>query len=151
MVSIIFLQFNKKIFLFGVFCGIIDLWGGVHIKNVTNYVANKIKSLRESKNITQQELAEVLGTTQQSIARYESGERKADQNTLYSLAEYFKIPIDDFFPAREHEQQFDELELLFSKNKDILTDEDKEYMKFIIEKRRKEIDRQLGDSEWLKI
>lgn len=115
------------------------------IKNVTSYVANKIKTLREGKNITQQELAEALGTTQQSIARYESGERKADQNILYSLAEYFKIPIDDFFPKRETNQDFDELELLFDKNKDILTDEDKEYMKFIIEKRKREIDKQLGD------
>lgn len=40
---------------------------------------------------------------------------------------------------------FDELELLFSKHKDILTDDDKEYMKFIIEKRKKEIDKQLGE------
>lgn len=112
------------------------------IKNVTGYVANKIKKLREEKNITQQELAEAIGTTQQSIARYESGERKADQNILYSLAEYFKISIDDFFPQRNTEN-FDELELLFDKNKDILTEEDKEYMKFIIEKRKREIDKQL--------
>ena len=112
------------------------------IKNVTSYVANKIRKLREEKNITQQELAEAIGTTQQSIARYESGEREADQNILYSLAEYFKVPIDDFFPQRDSEK-FDELELLFDKNKDILTDEDKEYMKFIIEKRKREIDKQL--------
>ena len=34
---------------------------------------------------------------------------------------------------------------LTGNNKDILSDEDKEYMKFIIEKRRREIDKQLGD------
>lgn len=39
---------------------------------------------------------------------------------------------------------FDELEMLFSKHKDILTEDDKEYIKFIIEKRKKELDR---DSE----
>ncbi len=71
------------------------------MQNITKYVANKIKSLRENKNITQQELAEALGTTQQSIARYESGERKADQNILFMLAEYFKISINDFFPPIE--------------------------------------------------
>lgn len=115
------------------------------IKNVTSYVASKIKTLREEKNITQQELADALGTTQQSIARYENGERKADQNILYSLAEYFKTPIDDFFPKREDNQNFDELELLFDKNKDILTEDDKEMIKFLIEKRKKEIDKQLNE------
>lgn len=110
-----------------------------YIKNVTDFVAHKIKTLRENKNITQQELAEAIGTTQQSIARYENGERKADQNILFSLAEYFNISIDDFFPKREKDNTyFDELERLFDKYKDILTDDDKEYIKFIIEKRRKE-------------
>lgn len=118
----------------------------LNIKNVTNYVANKIKTLRETKNITQQELAEVIGTTQQSIARYESGERKADQNILFALAEYFNISIDDFFPERkERNEYFDELEILFNKNKDILTEDDKETIKFLIEKRKKEIDKLLGE------
>ena len=66
--------------------------------NVTLYIANKIKQLREAKNITQQELAEALNTTQQSIARYESGERKTDNNILFLLADYFNISINDFFP-----------------------------------------------------
>ena len=46
---------------------------------------------------------------------------------------------------RIKDNEFDELELLFNKNKDILTEDDKETMKFIIEKRRREIDKQLGD------
>lgn len=66
--------------------------------NVTLYIANKIKKFRESKNITQQELAELLNTTQQSIARYESGERKTDNNILFTLADIFNVSINDFFP-----------------------------------------------------
>lgn len=37
----------------------------------------------------------------------------------------------------------DELDVLFDKHKDILTKDDKEYIKFIIEKRKKEIDKEL--------
>lgn len=59
------------------------------------------------------------------------------------LANYFNIQKSDLI--ENNKKEFDELELLFSKNKDILTDEDKEYMKFIIEKRKREIDKQLGD------
>ncbi len=83
--------------------------------NITKYVANKIKYFREMNNITQQELAEALNTTQQSIARYESGERKADQNTLFALANYFKISINDFFPPiNSVENRKDEMDLLES-------------------------------------
>lgn len=83
--------------------------------NITKYVANKIKYFREMNNITQQELAEALNTTQQSIARYESGERKADQNTLFALANYFKISINDFFPPiNSVKNQKDEMVLLES-------------------------------------
>ena len=102
----------------------------------------RIKELREDNDLLQKQIAIPLNITRQQYGLYESGERKADQNILYSLAEYFKVPIDDFFPQRDSEK-FDELELLFDKNKDILTDEDKEYMKFIIEKRKREIDKQL--------
>lgn len=79
--------------------------------NITNYVANKIKTFREKKNITQKELAEVLNTTQQTIARYESGERKADQNVLFALANYFGISINDFFPSVKVDNN-DEIEML---------------------------------------
>lgn len=81
--------------------------------NITNYVANKIKTFRERKNVTQKELAEVLNTTQQTIARYENAERKADQNTLFALANYFNVSINDFFPpTRTNTNNEDELELL---------------------------------------
>lgn len=80
--------------------------------NITEFVANKIKFFRERKNITQKELAEALNTTQQSIARYESGERKADQNILFAMANYFDISINDFFPPINIKNKDDEIKLL---------------------------------------
>lgn len=64
------------------------------------------------------------------------------------LALYFNINKSDLIEDKERTQNFDELDILFQKHKDILTDEDKEYMRFIIEKRKKEIDKQLGE-DWL--
>ena len=59
---------------------------------------NRIKELRERKNLTQEDLAEYLNTTSQTISRYEIGDRKTNQDILFKLAEYFKISINDFFP-----------------------------------------------------
>lgn len=80
--------------------------------NITEFVANKIKYYRERNNITQKELAEVLNTTQQTVARYENGERKADQNVLFALANYFKVSINDFFPPINSQNNDNEKELL---------------------------------------
>lgn len=61
------------------------------------------------------------------------------------LANYFNIKKSDLIEDKYKNSNLDELDILFSKHKDILTDDDKEYMKFIIEKRMREIDKQLGE------
>ena len=62
------------------------------------------------------------------------------------LANYFNIQKSDLIENKyKNEKNFDELEVLFDKHKDILTDDDKEYIRFIIEKRKKEIDKELGE------
>ncbi|MGM0260451.1 helix-turn-helix domain-containing protein [Enterococcus sp. AZ102] len=69
---------------------------------LSKFIGGKIKQYRETKNITQDELAEFLGTTRQSISRYENGERKTNQDILFDLAEYFDVSINDFFPKRNN-------------------------------------------------
>lgn len=115
-------------------------------KEIAKFVGNKIKNYRTKKNITQQELAEYLNTTSQTISRYESGVLEANQEALFKISEYLNVSINELFPDSKT-NSFDELELLFDKNKDILTEDDKQYIKFIIEKRKKDIDKQLGKEE----
>ena len=67
---------------------------------LNKFIGMKIKKFRESRNMTQDELAELLDTTRQSISRYENGERKANQDLLFELASIFKVSLDDFFPVR---------------------------------------------------
>ena len=115
---------------------------------MTNFFAKNIKYLRNKKNIDQQVMAEDLGVAQSTLSCWENGLRTPDLDMIAKIAKYLNV-YDDFISKdlTQPDNSFDELELLFDKNKDILTDEDKEYMKFIIEKRRREIDKQLGD-EW---
>lgn len=67
--------------------------------DINKYIGSKIRSLRESKNLTQEEIAEYLNTTPQTISRYEIGDRKTNQDVLFKLAEYFKVSINEFFPS----------------------------------------------------
>lgn len=63
---------------------------------------------------------------------------KPDDEDLFEWLDSNELTSDNSEPK-------DEVELLFDKHKDILTQDDKDYIKFIIEKRKKEIDKELGE------
>lgn len=54
----------------------------------------RLKELRQQRGITQLKLAMDLGLNQNSISRYETGEREADYKALIMLADYFDVTID---------------------------------------------------------
>lgn len=62
------------------------------------YIGQKIKDFRKLAGMTQTDLAQRLETTKQTISRYEKGDRKPGQDTLFELTDIFKVSIDDFFP-----------------------------------------------------
>lgn len=102
--------------------------------------------VRKQKGITQAELADKIGVNQSTISLWENGMDLTVENAI-KVAEALDVPIPDFLgkDLRTSDSSFDELEVLFDKHKDILTQDDKDYIKFIIEKRKKEIDKELGD------
>lgn len=57
-------------------------------------IGDNIKSLRKSKDITQEQLAEMLSVSCQSVSRWESGICYPDMELLPMLAEIFEITVD---------------------------------------------------------
>lgn len=54
----------------------------------------RIKELRKKKGISQQRLATDLNTTQNTISRYETGEREPGIVELIKMADYFNVSVD---------------------------------------------------------
>lgn len=54
----------------------------------------RLKQLRKKRRISQLKLATDLGMNQNSISRYENGDREADYQTLIAFADYFNVSID---------------------------------------------------------
>ena len=54
----------------------------------------RFKELREDKDLTQKQLAEILNCTQQTYSRYETGEILIDINQLKKLAKFYNTSID---------------------------------------------------------
>lgn len=113
------------------------------MKENNNYLASNIKTLRKRKNITQKQIADFCYKSDVAVSYWESGSREPNSVDLGKLSVLFDIPVDDLlFKDLRKENLKDETEVLFSKYKDILTDDDKETIRFLIEKRKKDIDNQ---------
>lgn len=54
----------------------------------------RLKELRKKKKLTQQALATELHMSQNTISRYETGEREAGYEELIRIADYFRVSID---------------------------------------------------------
>ena len=54
----------------------------------------RLKQLRKEKNISQLKLAFDLNMSQNTISRYETGEREADYASLIKFANYFNVSLD---------------------------------------------------------
>lgn len=56
--------------------------------------SNRIKELRVGKKLSQEQLADMLGTTKQAISNYERGVRKPDIPTIEALCDIFNVSSD---------------------------------------------------------
>ncbi len=54
----------------------------------------RLKELRKQRGISQLKLAMDLNLNQNSVSRYETGEREADYQTLIAFADYFHVSLD---------------------------------------------------------
>lgn len=69
-------------------------------------IAN-LKKLRNEFNISQQQLADVIGVSQQSINKYENHNIEPDIETLKTMARFFNTSIDYLVGYKEVETKFD--------------------------------------------
>lgn len=60
-------------------------------------VSNNVYILRIAKNITQEELAQAVAVTRQTIIAIEKGNYTPSVLLALQLAQYFKVPVEDMF------------------------------------------------------
>lgn len=57
----------------------------------------RLKDLREDKDLFQKDIAKILGTTQQYYSEYESGKRTIPSEHVIKLAKFYKTSTDYIF------------------------------------------------------
>lgn len=64
----------------------------------------KIPQLRKAKKLSQQELAEAVGVTRQTITSIEVGRYTASLELAWKIAHYFGLTIEEVFDFSELEE-----------------------------------------------
>lgn len=63
-------------------------------KIMEKYQYQRIRDLREDRDLTQSEIAKKLGITQQQYQLYESGDREIKFHQIIELALFYNVTID---------------------------------------------------------
>lgn len=58
------------------------------------YYLQRLRDLREDKDLQQADIAKLLHTTQPQYSRYETGERELPIRHLVTLADFYKVSAD---------------------------------------------------------
>lgn len=64
---------------------------------MTETLRNSLATLRQKKNITQEQLAQAIGVTRQTIIAIEKGNYTPSVLLAFKLARFFKVTIEDIF------------------------------------------------------
>ena len=68
-------------------------------------IGEKITNLRKSKRITQEQLAEQLGVTRQTISKWELDQSTPDLNYISQLSELFGVTTDYLIKGKKQEEK----------------------------------------------
>lgn len=86
---------------------------------------NRIKDLREDRDMRQSDLAAAVGIDQRTISNYETGKTNPDSDALIRLANFFNVSIDylvgrvatDYSGTAERERLIDSIKAALDKLK----------------------------------
>ena len=59
------------------------------------YLSEKFKQYRKSRDLTQEQIADTFNVTPQTVSRWETGTNFPDIEMLPSIADFFKVTVDD--------------------------------------------------------
>ncbi|MED4061673.1 helix-turn-helix transcriptional regulator [Priestia megaterium] len=85
----------------------------MHSDTYTEF-GKRLKALRKTRKMTQEELADEMGISKTSVVNYEGGTRKVPLELIIKFAEYFNVSMDDLMGINVTNQ--DREHMIFSNN-----------------------------------
>lgn len=71
----------------------------MHSNHINEYAGKAIRNLRQSKNLTLNEVAQKVRISYQQLQKYEKGVNRLSIDKLYDIARFLGMEIYNFFPG----------------------------------------------------
>ncbi|MGN0115638.1 MAG: helix-turn-helix transcriptional regulator [Acutalibacteraceae bacterium] len=102
-------------------------------------IKDSIKELRVRHSLSQKQLAEQLGVSQQTVAKWESGNASPKPALIKRIAEYFDVSADYLLGIKPKIDDNDVIAALFSDTEDVTDDmygDAKRFAEFVKQNRK---------------
>ena len=97
-------------------------------------ISEKLRELRKDRNITQENLAEILDISRSKVSSWETNKRDMTITDAVNLANYYEISLDNLLRVnRIKEKEYIEISYSFFKNKSISLKEKTKIIKMMEE------------------
>lgn len=80
----------------------------------------KIRIMRKSRGMTQEDLAKAIDQSPSSITMYETGRREPNFETLEAIADAFNVSLYEFIPVAETDRDFADMTTIEDEYRDRL-------------------------------
>ena len=95
-------------------------------------IGSFLKELRKEKNITQEQLAETLGTSRRTVSRWETGTNMPDLDILIDIADFYGVELRELLDGERKSEKMDkELEETVLKVADYSNEEKIKLTKYV--------------------
>jgi transcriptional regulator with XRE-family HTH domain len=88
---------------------------------------DRLKELRNSKHLTQEQLAEILKVNRAALANWETNRAYPDVNIIKKLAIFFDVTID-FLLGKDEDSLLARIGAVLKENKGLLSKEEEEFL-----------------------
>lgn len=112
--------------------------------SIYEFVGEQIRSLRESRRMSQDALAKAVGVSTNTISRWETAAYKPSVEDLQKVARYFSVKLSALLPAEEGQEEPAHIQALLSATGDLHPDDVEELIDFAEVRRAR---RRLGEKK----
>ena len=76
-------------------------WVGLRMSGIDRVVADRLRTLRQSRHLSLEQMAERMGVAVPTLVSFETGEARIAAACLVEIARRFDVPVSSFFQGLE--------------------------------------------------
>lgn len=82
-------------------------WNGKEGRMDQKKIGSFLKELRKEKNVTQQQFAEIIGVSNRTVSRWETGSNMPDLDIVMQIADFYEVDLREILDGERKSEKMD--------------------------------------------